>query len=157
MNPLNALNDIVLAEQVGWWPLAWGWWLTFVVLCALITTAIVCRMRYVQGRRVYRAAIAELAKHNHSLSTLNQVVKRAALQVWPAEDVSALQGDDWQRFLINSMPANEQAQFAEELQEFSQAVYQPSSQEQQQQYARLMERWLHLGLPKVAARKQKHV
>ena len=157
MNPLNELNDIVLAEQVGWWPLAWGWWLIFVILCALIATAIVWRLRYLKNHKVYRAATAELAKHNHSLAAINQVVKRAALQVWPAENISALQGSDWQRFLISTMPAAEQAKFAAELQEFSQAVYQPNNQKQQQQYMRLMERWLQLGLPKVATRKQKHV
>lgn len=157
MNPLNDLNDIVLAEQAAWWPLAWGWWLALLVLLSFVAAVAVWRWRHVQSRKVYRAAIAELANQNHSLSALNQVVKRAALQVWPTKDVAALQGRDWHQFLISNMPPAEQAQFAAELQEFSQALYQPNSTEQQQKYARLLQRWLLLGLPKVAPRKQQHV
>ena len=104
---LQNLNDIVVPGPVGWWPPAPGW---YVVGGIALITLLVLSLRWWrrwQGNRYRRQALAELAlirgqASGDSLRQLPDLLKRAALSAWPREEVAALTGLAWHRFLDES-------------------------------------------------------
>ena len=95
MNPASqlSLNDILLPEAIGIWPLAPGWWL--LIALAVITPIIIYvlvrwRQRVKQQRQPLRqalAAIEALAEQNMSpalCAALNEVLKTYCLKRQPA-------------------------------------------------------------------------
>ena len=157
MSPLSELHDIVPAESAHWWPIPWGYWVITVAVLIAIVSVFYWRYQNRQCHRVTRAALAEIPKHQASLSALNSVAKRAALQIWSNEEVSTLQGSDWHRFLIDTMPDEKQEAFATRIQPFGQLMYKPASTEVLAEYADLMQEWLLHGLPKRNPRRRPHV
>lgn len=108
MNPAPqlSLNDILLPEAIGIWPLAPGWWL--LIALAVITPIIIYalvrwRQRVKQQRQPLRqalAAIEALAEQNMSpalCAALNEVLKTYCLKRQPA--AVALHGQAWVDFL----------------------------------------------------------
>ncbi|RUO38765.1 hypothetical protein CWE13_03780 [Aliidiomarina shirensis] len=157
MNALPELNDIVPAESAHWWPLPWGYWAIAIALLVLIVSVLYARHQHRQRNRISKAALVEISRSHASLSALNSVAKRAALQVWPQEEVAHLQGADWHRFLIKTMPKHKQEAFAASLQPFTARMYQPESSDNVQAYRALIHQWLQFGLPKVAPKRRPHV
>jgi len=108
MNPASqlSLNDILLPQAIGIWPLAPGWWLLLVL--AIITPIIIYallrwRQRVKQQRQPLRqalAAIEALADQTMSpalCAALNEVLKTYCLKRQPA--AVALHGQAWGDFL----------------------------------------------------------
>lgn len=157
MNPLSELHDIVPAESAHWWPIPWGYWVITVAVLVAIVSAFYWRYQYQSRHRVTRAALVEIPKNQTSLSALNSVAKRAALQIWSNEKISSLQGSDWHRFLIQTMPHEKREVFAARIQSFGQLMYKPARTEDLQEYADLMQEWLLHGLPKRSPRRRQHV
>jgi len=104
---LQNLNDIVVPGPVGWWPPAPGWYVVGgIALIALLVLALRWWRRW-QGNRYRRQAMTELAlirgqASGESLRQLPALLKRAALSAWPREEVAALTGLAWHRFLDKS-------------------------------------------------------
>jgi len=104
---LQNLNDIVVPGAVPWWPPAPGW---YVLAAALAVFLFLLLFRWWQGRRrnrYRRQALLELAAIRQSssvdaLRNLPALVKRAALAAWTREQVAALSGEAWHRFLDES-------------------------------------------------------
>lgn len=104
---LQNLNDIVVPGAVAWWPLAPGWYV--LVAIALITLLVVAvrQWRRWQHNRYRRQALLELSSIREqgdlqSLQQLPVLLKRAALSAWQREEVAALTGLAWHRFLDQS-------------------------------------------------------
>lgn len=101
---LQNLNDIVVPGAVPWWPPAPGWYAVAAVLAVFLLLLL---FRWWQGRRrnrYRRQALLELASIQRdssadALRNLPALIKRAALAVWPREQVAALSGEAWHRFL----------------------------------------------------------
>ena len=104
------LRDIHLPAPIGWWPPAIGWWL-LLMLVPLLIAALVWIVR--RGRRVtpVKLALRELdaLQANAEIDPLEQLrglsilMKRAALSVHGREHVAGLTGEDWLRWLDESM------------------------------------------------------
>ena len=101
---LQNLNDIVLSADVSWWPLAPGWF----VLAAILLVAMVffgIRLFRRHKNNLYRKqALRELSviRTRADPATFYQIpslLKRTALVVWPRQQVAAMTGTDWHRFL----------------------------------------------------------
>ena len=104
---LQNLNDIVVPGPVGWWPLAPGWYvLGAIAFIACLVLAFRWWRRW-QGNRYRRQAMTELAlirgqASGENLQQLPALLKRAALSIWPREEVASLTGLAWHRFLDES-------------------------------------------------------
>ena len=101
MNPsLENLRPIQDPAPISWWPPALGWWLLLVALIVLIFT-----LRYWWKRKALRrAALAELSILERNVpenlpASINRLLKRYALNCFPAEDIASLSGKKWLRFL----------------------------------------------------------
>lgn len=98
---LQDLNPIVLPDPVGLLPLAPGWQLLLAVIAAL---ALWQAWKYWLKRRanVYRReALRELDQVTHP-QAIPDLLKRAALSAYRRQDIAALTGTDWHRFLDRS-------------------------------------------------------
>ena len=82
----------------SFWPPASGFWiLVALVLMLLITAAWFTAQT--RRRNAYRRAGLTLLQSATTLYEINVVLKRVALAVFPREQVAALHGEDWHRFL----------------------------------------------------------
>lgn len=103
------LRDLHLPEAVGWWPLAPGWWVLFVliVIAALIGLRLWSRARARSAAR--RFAMREL---NHYLADFqsdrnavrfgartSELLRRTMLAYAPRTDVASLTGEAWLQWL----------------------------------------------------------
>lgn len=132
MDPLADLQDIHLPEPASWWPPAPGW-IALVVLLFMLMGFLATRWLLARRRNRYRrAALAELEhlalqgraadSADHVLQKLNALLKRVALRAYPREEVAALHGDDWARFLVEQGKLGDQ--FAPAAQTLAERAYQ---------------------------------
>jgi hypothetical protein len=101
---LQNLNDIVMPEDVSWWPVAHGWYVLAALLIALLVFFAYRAIRQRRRNRYRRLALLELSDIRRkadaaALQKLPVVLKRTALSAWPRGDVAALTGAEWHRFL----------------------------------------------------------
>jgi len=112
MNPdlLNQLHDIQLPEPIGWWPLAFTWWiLIFSVTSILIGVA---WYYFDQKRRnAYRKMALtrlddilnqkELYDHR-KIGEINRLLKQVALTAYGRQKTAALYHQAWLDFLFET-------------------------------------------------------
>ena len=104
---LRNLHDVVLPTPIAAWPPAPGWYVVAVVTSALLLLLIWRGWRRWRRNRYRSQALRELARirrgsEGRSLADVPVLLKRAALSAWPREQVAALTGRDWHRFLDDS-------------------------------------------------------
>jgi len=109
---LQNLNDIVVPGPVDWWPPAPGWYVLGAIALIAFVVLAARQWRRWQGNRYRRQAMLELSsiREQTSAEKLQQLpvlLKRAALSIWPREDVASLTGRDWHRFLDESAAMDE--------------------------------------------------
>lgn len=143
--PLN-LHDIVEAQAVGWWPLAWGWWLLLAVLTITVTAGCYYFIRWRHRHRAQRQALRQLQDESLSMMQITLLTKQAALAYFPRRNIAALSGQRWFEFLIQTMPANQQSSFSAGLMPYLDGLY-AASVEPADGYQRLMQRWIKQALP----------
>ena len=106
---LQNLNDIVLPEAVGWWPLAVGWYLLFGVLLVVLTWFTYTWVRRWINNRYRRVALQQLQllaedirntdNRDTGLRQIPVLLKRTALSVYPRSQLASLTGRNWHDFL----------------------------------------------------------
>jgi hypothetical protein len=109
LTSLDRLHDIVPPPSASWWPPAPGWyWVLGIFLVLTFILILRSALRW-QRNRYRREALAELAIHESALteavrraaaiSAMAELLKRAALTVFPREHVASLTGPAWFTFL----------------------------------------------------------
>ena len=104
LNPADLpLRDIHLPPEIGYWPVAYGWWLL------LATLVFVCLgglsfWRYRQRRALRRLALAQLDALQDlsgiALATaLSSLLRRAAISHFSTHEVAGLTAESWLAFL----------------------------------------------------------
>jgi hypothetical protein len=112
MNPSASsalqLRDIHLPPAPSLWPPAPGWWLLAALSLALliwVTVRLWQRYRLQRQRRRILQALAELDRRYGAgqdaafASEVSILLRRLALKQFPRDEVAALTGDAWLRFL----------------------------------------------------------
>ncbi len=113
MNPSELpLRDIHLPPEIGWWPLAWGWWLVLSVgLFALIALLVWWLKRPTSHRQRYRSAQASALQeldrieqqYQHDpmglVRELSVLLRRIAISLYGRRSVAGLTGLSWLQFL----------------------------------------------------------
>ncbi len=97
------LRDIHLPDEIGFWPLAPGWWLLLAGIL-LAGFALLLLVRYWQGRRYKRLALRELNRLENQTGrelavALSRLLRRAALCHFERNQVAGLSGEAWLAFL----------------------------------------------------------
>lgn len=115
------LADIHLPEAIGLWPIAWGWWVSILLLLCLLTCLVMAWKKH-QKKWRYRKQALKLLKgsmqkyqasqeaNEQSNQTVSQdllsIVKRTAMTAYPEEAVEPLFGEQWIRFLNSKTKKN---------------------------------------------------
>jgi hypothetical protein len=104
------LRDLHLPEPVSWWPPAIGWWL---LPLTLLGTAALAAWLIRRARRMtpVSLAIRELEDlradtalgPNEKLRRLSILLRRVALTLFPRQEIAGLAGDDWLRWLDETL------------------------------------------------------
>jgi len=116
-DPLAQLRDIHLPDPVSAWPPAPGWWIVAFLIIAALSAYIIFRVYRYQRNRYRRAALNAIQEtwQQYSttqqaptyLQTVNEILKRCALQAYPTIGVERMQGKQWLAFLDDSLPGEE--------------------------------------------------
>ena len=105
--PIPQLADIHLPDPVPGFPWAPGWWLLLALSIAIVALAAWWLQKRAQRNRYRRQAAGELNKldqtlsDQHFASTVNQLLRRAALQA-SGTNAAALTGEAWHQYLCQS-------------------------------------------------------
>lgn len=110
-DPLANLKDIHLPEVGSWWPPAPGWWVLagLLLLAPLLWRALATWRKRTHAPRYHSAAQLELEQHYQHLrqhhdtpafvQAVSALLKRVAMQCYPAQQVASLSGAQWADFL----------------------------------------------------------
>lgn len=107
MNPditsLSNLHDIVLPPEVGWWPLAPGWYGVLLVLALVVLLTGWRALKRWKSNAYRRAALRELGTLHGDTATA-ELLRRTALACVPREQVARLTGRAWPAWLAAQVP-----------------------------------------------------
>ncbi len=106
---LRQMADIALPPPVSMMPATWGWAVLAGLFALALALAAFLALRRRARNRYRRDALAEIgileakagdeAGRIEALAALPAILKRAALAVWPREEVAGLSGPAWVEFL----------------------------------------------------------
>lgn len=114
MNPEDLpLRDLHLPTDIGWWPLAPGWWLLAGLLVLALLYLVYRLWRSWSRAAPRRAALAEFRqlrdqfdRDNNLVSFVNGIstlLRRAMLSCQPRRDIAGVVGEEWLRILDRGM------------------------------------------------------
>ena len=95
---IEQLHDIVLPQEPGVFPLAYGWWILIVLISLTLVKSLALIIRRVKFLGVKRLALAKLS-HCTSCDDINQLLKQVAIHYFQKSGVAPLQGEQWRLFL----------------------------------------------------------
>ncbi len=114
MDPLAQLKDIHLPQEVGLWPLAWGWWVVLILLVGGVMAAFLLHRRRQQRNRYRAAAVAAVQQATamvrqdqqiaQYLQQLSVILRRAALSGCGNSFQPNLKNEAWLRWLDDQCP-----------------------------------------------------
>ena len=103
------LRDVHPPPEPPWWPPAPGWWIALALGLALAVVAIRYALPRWRRWRMRRRLLAELdaiarrhrtgAIESATAAEVSQLLRRAALEGFPASGAAGLVGEDWIAFL----------------------------------------------------------
>ena len=107
-------REIHLPADIGWWPLAPGWWLLAILALAALLYVVWRWRRAWQADAWRRTAMSELARLQKtfaanrdaaSLATgVSELLRRSVLAQLPRNEVAGLAGEAWLRRLDDGLP-----------------------------------------------------
>lgn len=103
------LRDLHLPAEVGWWPLAPGWWILIALGAGLVLWYAWLKFEAWRANRARRVALRELAwvsrRYEESgdvlrlAGDLSELLRRGLLAYAPRSEVAGLTGDRWLAWL----------------------------------------------------------
>jgi hypothetical protein len=107
------LRELHLPEPVGWWPLAWGWWVLIAIALFGMAYLVLRAWRRWRANRPRRIALQQLGKVQAAYrggvdavalsKQLSQLLRRAMLAYAPRDEVAGLTGQRWLEWLDRGM------------------------------------------------------
>ena len=166
MNPLQNLKDIHAPTAIENWPPAYGWWLltllTIVTVGLLVMGISKARKKRLAKRQALTAISQIDPKHSQALSLLNQTLKRVAIKYFPELNIQKMFGQQWQEFLLTTLPNKKACQLEDCFNHMQQALYQQQNLKETDfnKYQQACETWIKHALPPsagtISKQEQKH-
>jgi hypothetical protein len=143
---LAQLKDIHLPEQVHNYPVAYGWWI--LLTCILIGLIFVI-VKWQKKRKLSHAKKIALSKLNNTNNNdeIVTLLKWAAFQYFPRNEIASLHGDQFGDFLINKLPIKQQEKFQRLCGQQLNNKYQPIEISSNETLTEAAQHWLTLALP----------
>ncbi|MEA1987744.1 MAG: DUF4381 domain-containing protein [Pseudomonadota bacterium] len=131
---LEQLNDIQLPDPVGWWPLAFSWWILIFSIIAIVAGAIWYYLDQ-KRRNIYRRSAVQQVEdilqqtdstENAKISAINAVLKRVAVTAYGRLITASLHDQAWLDFLSETASYIPQP---EHLQDVLNLAYKPNQKD----------------------------
>jgi len=131
---LEQLNDIQLPDPVGWWPLAFSWWILIFSIIAIVAGAIWYYLDQ-KRRNIYRRSAVQQVEdilqqtdstENAKISAINAVLKRVAVTAYGRLITASLHDQAWLDFLSETASYIPQP---EHLQDVLNLAYKPNQED----------------------------
>jgi len=100
---LNRLHDLVPPPEVGWWPLAPGWYVLSGIALLLLLYFAHRTWRTWQANAYRRAALRELGTLEDA-TAIAELLRRTALAIAPRSVIAKSTGPDWLAWLSAQCP-----------------------------------------------------
>jgi hypothetical protein len=114
-DPLANLRDIHLPGEIGWWPLATGWWILITLVVIVAGWSIYQLVQRHKRAAILREVMHHLDKIDDEFSTTNdqqqlvrsysQLLRRLVIQHRGRKDGAAVTGNNWLEILLEYQPA----------------------------------------------------
>jgi len=131
---VEQLHDIQLPDPVGWWPLAFSWWILIFSIIAIIAGAIWYYLDQ-KRRNIYRRSAVQQVEEilqqtdsteNVKISAINAVLKRVAVTAYGRLITASLHDQAWLDFLSETASYIPQP---EHLQDVLNLAYKPNQED----------------------------
>jgi hypothetical protein len=148
-NSTIELNDIHLPEQINDYPIALGWWLLLALFIALIIFSLIKFFAHKKNNKSKKYALEQLNQTTPlKVKETMTLLKWAAMQYFPRQDIAALYGTGFKQYLIDALPNKHQASFNNLAQNsFTQLYQNDFSQTVDSQFNQAAVLWLTQALP----------
>ncbi|MBO1924827.1 DUF4381 domain-containing protein [Thiomicrorhabdus sp. 6S3-12] len=134
MNPevLQQLHDIHLPDPIGWWPLAFAWWILLLSITSIII-GVIWYFTDLRRRNVYRRQAQETLQSimhseqssNQKIMHINALLKQVAITAYGRRRVAALHQQQWIDFLKENAGYIAQPP---QIKQIQQAAYAPENE-----------------------------
>tara|TARA_R110002110_G_scaffold406421_1_gene626313 strand:+ start:124998 stop:125471 length:474 start_codon:yes stop_codon:yes gene_type:complete len=114
-DPLAALQPLRQPEAISGWPPAPGWWLLALFVAACLALLMWFCVRRYRANAYRRNALQQLQRLHQQynggnetqrwMAQINALLKRTALQAYPAQNIASSSGQQWIDFLNDTAPA----------------------------------------------------
>jgi len=104
------LKDIHLPEQISDFPVAMGWWILLAIIIFCVIYSAVKYRSYLKLRINQQQAIKQM-QQNPSIDETIRILKWAAMQYFPRNQIANLYGENFQLYLSNKLSVTQQTQF----------------------------------------------
>ncbi|WP_044412327.1 DUF4381 domain-containing protein [Thiomicrospira microaerophila] len=146
-DPLDLLEDIILPEPIGLWPLASSVWVTlFIVLAVLIGLIWYFWQRHKKAayRREAIANLSDLAQRDDTefLSQLNALLKQVAITTYGRAACGGLNNQAWLAFLKSKAAFIEHPNALQKLEQRYQAQPNPLTPPERESLIYFAQRWI---------------
>jgi hypothetical protein len=114
--PMNTnaleLKDIHVPEQISDFPIAYGWWVSSVLLVILLVIIFINLRKSAKKNQVKKQALTQLRTNvNISISDTIALLKWAAMHYFSRAELAKLFGNSLQTFLSQQLPPKHQKTF----------------------------------------------
>lgn len=108
--PKLELQDIHLPTQISDYPIALGWWLLLAIIIAVCVFSLI-KYRQIHHRKKSQKLALQQLKENLVVAETIALLKWAAIQYFPRQQVAKLYGNEFQNFLKTKLPVKDQQNF----------------------------------------------
>ncbi len=161
MNPLDQLADITVPDQVSAWPLAWGYWVSALLVLLIIISAWHYTRRYLRINKRKKLAITEIQNlmlnGPNAICNMNVILKHTCNHYFSnSSEISVapltLHGENWKQFLLDNYQGKETSRLDYSIDIINQCLYQNLTQEQlaQMDFIKIkmaIVEWIQTSLP----------
>ncbi len=100
---LDMLEPAPEPTVISMMPQTWGWVAIAAVLLSIAAFGTVMILRHRRMNAYRRYALAELASSDLSAAKVAEILRRTALAAYPREQVAGIYGEDWLKFLSQTI------------------------------------------------------
>jgi len=143
---LARLKDIHLPEQIHNYPVAFGWWI--LLACLLVSIAFLV-IKWQKRRKLCHAqnvALARLGK-TQSNDEIITLMKWAAFQYFPRNELASLHGEQLENFFIQKLPLKRQDIFKSLCEQQFKNKYQRNENSSIESFKQAAHFWLSHAIP----------
>ncbi|WP_371377014.1 DUF4381 domain-containing protein [Thalassotalea aquiviva] len=128
MDPLAQLKDIHLPEQVGFWPLAPGWWILVLLSISAVVLLLRALLKQRELSKVKRQALKQLSTQQ-SLTTVQilSLLKWASMHYYNRQDVASKYSNELLDFFTSKLAKDKQQAFVQQAEKAITRCYRKSS------------------------------